>query len=225
MSQFAIPRATVLNEFRFQAAEVDLDTASITNAVAVNVNGAFNSGGGQNNNFSRIRTYQLGNTLRWTAGPRLNVQTGVEGNYERRHSSSRNNFSGTYTFASLDEYLAGRPQTFTQNIGNPLLDSRQYDFNAFVQADWRAGRSLIIGLGARYVAQSNLHDYNNVGPTASVGLQVAEKTVVRAGARLSYQSFSLNNTETILRNSGAGAQSIISIAFPTYLPGDARKRR
>jgi outer membrane receptor protein involved in Fe transport len=98
----------------------------------------------------------------------LNLQSGVEGNYERRHSVSRNNFLGVYTFASLDDYVAGRPQTFTQNSGNPLLDSQQYDFNAFVQADWRAARYVSVGLGLRYIAQSNLRDYNNVAPTVSV---------------------------------------------------------
>jgi len=185
------------------------------------VTGAFNSGGAQNDNANRNHTYQLGDTLRWAALPTLNLQSGVEGNYERRHSVSRNNFLGVYTFASLDDYVAGRPQTFTQNAGNPLLDSQQYDFNAFVQADWRAARYVSVGLGARYIAQSNLRDYNNVAPTVSIAIQVARKMVIRAGSRLSYQSFSLNNTETILRNAGGAAQTILSIAFPTYVAGQA----
>src|SRR6185436_14114619 len=153
--------------------------------------------------------------------PKLNLQSGVEGNYERRHSVSRNNFLGVYTFASLGDYAAGRPQTFTQTSGNPVLDSQQYDFNAFVQADWRAARNVSVGLGARYVAQSNLHDYNNVAPTASVAVQAARKTVFRAGTRLSYQTFALANTETILRNSGGAMQTILNIAFPTYIAGQA----
>ena len=187
----------------------------------MNVTGAFNSGGAQNDNFNRNRIYQLGDTLRWAARPKLNLQSGVEGNYERRHSVSRNNFLGVYTFASLDDYVAGRPQTFTQNSGNPLLDSQQYDFNAFVQADWRAARNVSVGLGARYIAQSNLRDYNNVAPTVSVAVQAARKTVFRAGSRFSYQTFALANTETILRNSGGATQTVLNIAFPTYIAGQA----
>ena len=221
LSELATLSEKIINEFRFQAAETDSDTASVTNAIAVNVTGAFNSGGAQNDNANRNHTYQLGDTLRWAARPTLNLQSGVEGNYERRHSVSRNNFLGLYTFASLDDYVAGRPQTFTQNAGNPLLDSQQYDFNAFVQADWRAARNVSVGLGARYIAQSNLHDYNNLAPTVSIAIQAAGKTVIRAGSRLSYQSFSLNNTETILRNAGGVAQTILSIAFPTYVAGHA----
>src|SRR5439155_9335149 len=106
-------------------------------------------------------------------------------------------------------------------VGNPFLNAHQYDFNGFIQADWKAARSVILGLGARYFAQSNLHDYNNLAPTASIGIQAARRTVIRAGAGLSHQNFTFNNNETLLRNSGAGAQTIVSVAFPTYVPGQA----
>ena len=127
-------------------------------------------------------------------------------NYERRHSVVRNNFLGTYTFARLEDYVAGRPQSFTQASGNPLIEGQQYDFNAFAQADWHAAKNVSVGIGGRYIAQSNLHDYNNLAPTVSVAIQAAKRTVFRAGARLSYQSFDLTNTETILRNSGGPAR-------------------
>jgi Carboxypeptidase regulatory-like domain len=221
LSELAILSEKVVNELRFQAIETDNETNAVTKAIAVNVAGAFNSGGAQNDNLSRNRVYQLGDTLRWAMRPKLNLQSGVEGNYERRHSVSRDNFLGMYTFASLADYVAGRPQTFTQTSGNPLLDSQQYEFNAFIQADWRAARNVSVGLGARYIAQSHLHDYNNVAPTVSVAIQAARKTVVRAGSRLSYQTFALSNTETILRNSGGATQTVLQIAFPTYIAGQA----
>ena len=219
LAELAILSEKIVNEVRFQAIETENQTNAVTEAIAVNVAGAFNSGGAQNDSLSRSRTYQLGDTLRWALRPTLSLQSGVEGNYERRHSVSRNNFLGVYSFASLDDYVAGRPQTFTQTSGNPVLDSQQYDFNAFVQADWRAARNVSVGFGARYVAQSNLHDYDNVAPTASVAVQAARKTVFRAGSRFSYQTFPLTNTETVLRNSGGATQTVLNIAFPTYIAG------
>ncbi len=221
LSELAIPNGKMVNEFRFQAIETDSDTNSITQAVAVNVTGAFNSGGAQNDNLSRNRVYQIGDTLRWVLAPKLNLQAGMEMNYERRQSVSRNNFLGTYTFASLDDYVGGRPQTFSRASGNLLLDSQQYDVNAFAQLDWRAVKNVNVGIGARYIAQTNLHDHNNLAPTVSIALQAARKTVFRAGTRLSYQGFDLNNTETILRNSGGTAQTVLNIAFPTYIAGQA----
>ena len=221
LSELAIPNGKMVNEFRFQAIETDSNTASVTQAIAVNVTGAFNSGGAQNDNLTRNRTYQIGNTLRWVLTPKLNLQTGIELNYERRHSLSRNNFQGTYTFASLDDYVAGRPQTFTRASGNPLLDSHQYDVNAFVQVDWRAAKNVNVGIGARYVAQTNLRNYNNLAPTVSLAIQAAKKTVFRAGTRLYHQGFDLNNTETILRNSGGATQTVLNIAFPTYISEQA----
>ena len=220
LSDLAIPNGKMVNELRFQAIETDNDTASVTPAIAVNVNGTFNSGGAQNDNLSRSRTYLIGNTVRSALTPKLNLQSGIEINYERRHSVSRNNFLGTYTFASLNDYVAGRPQTFTQASGNPLLDAHQYDFNAFVQTDWRAAKNVNVGFGGRYIAQSNLPDYSNLAPTLSVAVQAAKKTVFRAGARLFYLGFDLTNTETILRNSGGSAQTVLNIAFPTYIAGD-----
>jgi hypothetical protein len=219
LSELAIPNGKMVNELRFQAIETDSDTISVTQAIAVNVTGAFNSGGAQNDNLTRNRIFQIGNTLRWVLTPKLNLQSGIEINYERRHSVSRNNFLGTYTFASLDDYVAGRPQTFTRASGNPLLDSHQYDVNAFAQVDWRAAKSVNVGIGGRYIAQNNLRDYNNLAPTVSVAIQAAKKTVFRAGTRLSYQGFDLNSTDTILRNSGGVTQTVFNIAFPTYIAG------
>jgi Carboxypeptidase regulatory-like domain len=221
LGELSIPNGKMVNELRFQMIESDSAAASVTPAIAVIVNGAFNSGGAQNDNLSRSRTYQFGNTFRWAATRTLNLQSGVELNYERRHTEFRNNFLGTYTFASLDDYAAGRPQTFTQTSGNPLLDAKQYDFNAFAQADWRAAKNINVGIGGRYIAQSNLHDSNNLAPTVSVAIQASKKTVFRAGTRMSYQSFDLTNTETILRNSGGSVQSVLNIAFPTYIAGQA----
>ena len=175
LSELAIPNGKMVNEFRFQAIETDSDTNSITQAVAVNVTGAFNSGGAQNDNLSRNRVYQIGDTLRWVLAPKLNLQAGMEMNYERRHSVSRNNFLGTYTFASLDDYVGGRPQTFSRASGNPLLDSQQYDVNAFAQLDWRAVKNVNVGIGARYIAQTNLHDHNNLAPTVSIAIAGGEK--------------------------------------------------
>jgi hypothetical protein len=219
LSELSIPNVKMVNELRFQALETDSDTVSVTQAIAVNVTGAFNSGGAQNDNLTRNRIFQIGNTLRWVLTPKLNLQAGIEINYERRHSVSRNNFLGTYTFASLDDYVAGRPGTFTRASGNPQLDSHQYDLNTFAQVDWRVAKNVNVGIGGRYIAQNNLRDYNNLAPTVSVAVQAAKKTVFRAGTRLSYQGFDLNNTETILRNSGGAAQTVFAIAFPTYIAG------
>ena len=74
LSELAIPNGKMVNEFRFQAIETDSDTNSVTQAIAVNVTGAFNSGGAQNDNLSRNRIYQIGDTLRWVLAPKLNLQ-------------------------------------------------------------------------------------------------------------------------------------------------------
>src|SRR5205823_3745897 len=80
LTEVAVLSAKIVNELRFQTIETENQTNAVTEAIAVNVAGAFNSGGAQNDSLSRNRTYQLGDTFRWALRPALNLQSGVEGN-------------------------------------------------------------------------------------------------------------------------------------------------
>src|SRR5439155_7890069 len=42
LSEFAVVRTSILNEFRFQAGENDQENVSVSNTIAINVSGAFN---------------------------------------------------------------------------------------------------------------------------------------------------------------------------------------
>jgi len=59
-------------------------------------------------------------------------------------------------FASLNDYVAGRPQTFTQASGNPLLDAHQLRFQCVRSDGLARGENVNVGFGGRYIAQSNL---------------------------------------------------------------------
>src|SRR5207249_2857744 len=177
----------LLNEARFLVNRSISSTSPVTDGVAINVLDAFYGGGGQNRSDTRRTIYQWGDTLRWTATPKLNVQTGVDFGYNKNHSVSENNFVGTFTFSSLDDYLAGHPITFRKNSGDPTLDVSQLEFSMFLNMDYRLSPKVNLSMGARYQAQTNLRDYNNVAPTLGFAYQPKQGTVIRAGARLSHQ--------------------------------------
>ena len=64
----------------------------------------------------------------------------VEGG--RFRSDSRTNYLGTYTFASLADYEAGRPSTYSRRVGDPLVEYSQWQAGLFIQDDWRARKNL-----------------------------------------------------------------------------------
>ena len=90
------------------------------------------------------------------------------------------------------------------------------EFAAFVQADWKVTTKLNLGAGARYQAQTNLRDYNNLAPTFQIAYQPRTGTVLRAGGRLSYQTYNLGNTESLRRLDGLNHQVETVILYPSY---------
>jgi len=170
--------------------------------------------------------YNFGNTIRWTVKPTVNLQIGTDFNEHKDYSSSETNYLGVFTFSSLSDYLAGRPITFRQTTGDPVVDVNQLEFASFIQADWRANPKLNVGAGLRYQAQQNLHSYHDLGPTFQVAYQPRTGTVLRTGGRVSYQVFNLGDVENFKRQDGSGHQVetvMLDPSYPNpYLNRDAR---
>jgi hypothetical protein len=191
-------------------------TLPITEAIAINVLDAFNSGGAQNRTRRRGTYYNFGNTIRWTVKPTVNLQIGTDFNDSKNYSSSETNYLGVFTFSSLTDYLAGHPVTFRQTTGDPVVNVSQLEFASFIQADWRVNPKLNVGVGLRYQAQQNLRDYHNLGPTFQIAYQPRTGTVLRAGSRISYQVFNIGYVETFKRQDGSGHQIETVILDPSY---------
>jgi hypothetical protein len=233
------------NEFRIQVRRSSSATIPVTDALAINVQDAFNGGGAPNRNSNRSMDYQIANTVRWQPARKLTLTMEGRADYHDNHSDNRNNYLGTYTFASLHDYcyaenfpgtnceetrnlieaaeaaglfptfttpggsvlpITGVPTQFRITIGNPVLDVKQAEFSAFVQGEYRIAPRAQLSFGARYQAQQHLDDYNNIAPTLGLSYQLSTKqnwqTVVAAGARMNYQTYSMGNWEQLLRNSG-----------------------
>jgi Carboxypeptidase regulatory-like domain len=203
-------------ETRFLIRKTFSSTKPVSDAPAINVLDAFNGGGAQNYNETTNRVLNFGSTLRLTLSPKLNLQAGMDGIYTKRHSLSESNYGGSFTFSSLDDYIEKRPFMFRQSSGNPVLDVGQLEYAAFIQASYQLRSKTTIGAGLRYQLQTNLKDLNNLGPTFQYAYQVTKKTVVRAGGRLTFQTFNINNVEQLLRYDGTTRQFETVILNPSY---------
>jgi hypothetical protein len=216
LSERGILKPTFISELRFNMFHNQNSLLPVTEAVAINVLDAFNSGGAQNRTRRRGTNYNFGNTIRWNVKPPVNLQIGTDWIYNNNYGASETNYLGVFTFSSLDDYLAGRPITFRQTTGDPVVNIAQLEFAAFIQADWRVNPKLNMGGGLRYQAQANLNDYNNYGPTFQIAYQPRAGTVIRAGGRLFYQTFNIGNIETVRRQDGLGHQVETVILNPSY---------
>ena len=113
------------NELRLQWLGRPRRRLSPTSAApAVLVLNAFNAGGAQLAGARGTSLFTLADDLDIAIG-RHAIRTGLLLDAGRYRTDERRNTGGTFTFASLDDYAAARPTTFTRNIGDPRLTISQ----------------------------------------------------------------------------------------------------
>ncbi|MFN0125033.1 MAG: carboxypeptidase regulatory-like domain-containing protein, partial [Blastocatellia bacterium] len=90
--------------------------------------------------------------------------------------------TGTFRFASVPDYLAGKFSRFVQRF-NTASGMRNTYTGLFAQHDWKPARRLNVSLGLRWDNETILRDRNNFGPRVSVAWDPlgTAKTVIRGG--------------------------------------------
>ena len=208
----------LVNEFSTRMVTSNSITRSVlASKPSIIVLGAFTGGGGGNNQRQTQNYAQLTDTLYWSQGNHV-TKAGLNiPDFSRRGLDDRGNFNGTYQFSSLADYLAARPFSFTQQLGNPRLIYWETEFGLFVQHDWRVNHNLSMGLGLRYDWQSYVPNHNNFAPRISIAFAPGKspKTVLRAGAGIFYQPVPVDAIADMLRFGAGGLQQIL-LTNPGY---------
>jgi Carboxypeptidase regulatory-like domain/TonB dependent receptor len=101
-------------------------------------------------------TFVLSDSLTYLRG-RHSFKVGAE--YRRFHNVNFQTNGGTFTYASLADFQAGRGSSFTATLGDIDSDLTQQALGVFVQDNLRLRPSLTLELGVRYD--------RNVAPTES----------------------------------------------------------
>ena len=121
----------------------------------LSVTGGFDLGGPST--YPQGRTdwvYQVIDNLTWTlSGTRTgehSIKAGAQIKIFKSDSYFDSNFRGTYTFPSLNAFIAGTPSRFTQNQGDSNLARPNQIYGFYLQDDWRPSPSLTINTGIRY---------------------------------------------------------------------------
>jgi hypothetical protein len=201
---------------RMQLIWSDSNTQSAQEAVTIRVNDAFTSGGAQLSGGQHTRTINFGSDLDYVRG-RHSLRAGLLLDAGWYRSDVSSNYLGTYTFRSLDAYLANQPSNYTRRVGDPNISYRNFQGGIYLQDDIRLRRNLTLSPGVRYEAQTHVDDYANVGPR--VGMTWAPfasgRTTLRGSAGIFYDWLGTGTYEESLRVDGF-RQRELNILNPTF---------
>jgi len=156
----------LFTETRFQLKTTDNSSGSAVELPTIGVQDAFTSGGAQRRGGQQATEFEFASDLDFVRGAH-SWRTGalLEGGQYR--SDDMTNYLGTYAFASLADYSAGRPMSYSRRIGDPNITYSTYRAAIYLQDDYRITRSLLISPGVRYGVQSQISDRWNLSPRMS----------------------------------------------------------
>jgi hypothetical protein len=181
------------------------------------VQDAFTGGGGQADRRTTENHVQLNEFLSLTHGKHF-VRVGLNiPDISRRGFSDEANFGGTFTFATLEDYLNNRPFLYSINQGDGHLAFWQKEFGLFAQDQIMARSNFSIALGLRYDKQNFLGDKNNFSPRLSFAYSPDKKrkTVLRGGAGIFYDRTGIGPIADKLRFNGLRLRQV-NILNPGY---------
>src|SRR5580704_14345668 len=117
-TQQTVLTATLLHQFRLLLANEWETQTSISQAPSVVVRDAFTGGGAQGNAYRTEHHFTLTDSLTWSPGRHV-IKTGLNiPDWSRRRYDDNMNSGGTFYFSGLADYVAGRPFSFIQQVGN-----------------------------------------------------------------------------------------------------------
>jgi hypothetical protein len=156
----------MFTETRLQLRFTDSQDRSSVELPTLRVNDAYTGGGAQQRGGQKGLAFEFASDLDYVRGAH-SWRTGalVEGGSFT--SDDLSNYLGTYTFASLADYDAGRPSTFTRRTGDPNLTYSTVQAAVYLQDDYRIARSLLLSGGVRYGVQGHVDDRWNLSPRAT----------------------------------------------------------
>jgi Carboxypeptidase regulatory-like domain len=182
---------------------------------------AFTSGGAQVSGGDRSRTIQVASDFDYVLG-RHSLRLGLLLDGGSYRSDRNANYLGTYTFDSLQAYVAGRPSNFTRRIGDPSVAYVNVQSGVYVQDDIRLRKNLTLSPGLRYEAQTHVRDYGNIDPRFGVTWApfTSGVTTVRGSVGLFHDWLATAAYQQVLQVDGV-RQRELNLVNPTYPdPGD-----
>lgn len=239
LTETAVINQKVVNETRFQFERDHNISQGGLFAPTLRVQEAFTSGGAQVGLSTATQNrIELQNFTSWAVGNH-SLKAGARFRRVRLTDVSQQNFAGTFTFTSLEQYrqtllrLPGaRPAQFSISAGDPQARVTRSDFSPFIQDDWRLRPNLTISAGLRYDWQTDIGSGLNFAPRLAFawspdgGQGRRQQTVIRGGFGIFYDTLrenlllqaerfnGVNQQQFLVTSTSPGGEAILGL-FPT----------
>jgi hypothetical protein len=199
----------VFSELRFEYGSRETTTLPRSSDPTIRVNDAFTAGGAGQSGTRASREIELTQSFDFTIGRRHSLRAGLRLDAGWWDSTQQQNTNGTYVFTSYDNYLLGRPATYTIRVGDPRVAYSQVKTGWFLQDDFRIGRTLSVSLGVRQEAQTQVDDRFNIAPRGAFTWNATRRTTVRGGYGIFYDWYDSDVHEQTVRVDGVRQQDLI----------------
>ena len=205
---------SVFSELRVEATQSANTTTSVSNAPAIRVLDQFSTGGAGQMGTREGRQFTLAQNFDFSINKHM-LRAGVLVDAGFWDSNQQTNANGTFIFSSMDDYLAGRPRTYTRRIGDPNVAYSQLEAGWFIQDDFRVSKNLNVSVGVRLEVQTNMDDRFNLAPRAAFTYAL-RKGNIRGGYGMFYDWLDANVYEQVVRVDGTHQidEVIVNPSYP-----------
>ncbi|HEV2379144.1 MAG TPA: TonB-dependent receptor, partial [Terriglobia bacterium] len=236
LSDTQVISSRTVNQLRFRYQHDYSDQTPASTVPAVNVLGAFTSGGNfQQQSLDTQNSYELQNLTTMTFGKHQFVFGGRLRDNDESNTTTQN-YNGTFVFPTLAVYklaeeqlqscaspcsgVAGANQ-FQLTVGNPLARLNYFDLGLYGEDAWRVRPNVSLNLGLRFESQNYINDHADFAPRIGLAWGIgggrAPKTVLRAGFGIFYDRFQQAQILEAERLNGINQQQY-TIPEPDFFP-------
>ncbi|MGH9175418.1 MAG: hypothetical protein ACRD1H_13725, partial [Vicinamibacterales bacterium] len=205
---------SVFSELRFELVQSQSMVSSASNVPTVHVLDAFTSGGAGRSGVREGRQFTVAQNFDFTIAKHM-LRAGLQVDGGWWDSTQQSNANGAFTFSSLDDFLAGRPRTYVQRVGDPNVSYSQYEAGWYIQDDFRLSKNVNVSLGVRQEVQTHVDDSWNLAPRAAFTWAL-RKGNVRGGYGVFYDWLEADIYEQTVRVDGTHQidEVIINPSYP-----------
>jgi hypothetical protein len=193
------------------------DNTPVSTTPATVVLNAFSSGGAQFQGTRTENQIEVSDVVTLPVGTKQVWRGGLllwHGGYD---SSIISNAGGTYTFSSLDAYIARQPMTYTRRVGAPLCCYGVSQMGLWAQDDVAVSKTIAVSVGLRQEYESDMSRSVNLAPRGQVDWSPVRvpHTTFHLGAGLFYGWLTPTDIEQTVRVDGIHQQDVL-IVNPGY---------
>ena len=209
----------VFSELKFEATRSENTSSSLSTLPAIRVLDAFTAGGAGQEGAREGRQFSLAQNFDFAIA-KHSLRAGVQVDGGWWDSTQQSNVNGTFTFATLDDFMAGRPRTYTRRVGDPNVSYSQFEAGWYIQDDFRLSKNLNVSLGVRQEVQTHMDDKWNLAPRVAFTYGM-RKGNLRGGYGIFYDWLEAGVYEQTVRVDGTHQidEVIINPSYPDVSGG------